>query len=153
MDPRVGGERAPRVCVAFNRLHLCFSRQSCRRVGAHSLRPLAAWQSAARFIILIADAPCHGRRFHSLGDSYPNGDPNGLQVEDLITRLHKQGIKFVFTRINAYTDQMIQEFDKEFVKVGAEKTKVIDLSRSDAVSSFGDAISNELLTRLQEQFL
>lgn len=39
------------------------------------------WTAENRLIILIADAPCHGTIFHSEGDDYPNGDPNGLEPE------------------------------------------------------------------------
>jgi len=32
---------------------------------------------------LVADAPCHGKIYHqNLDDSQPNGDPNGLNIEE-----------------------------------------------------------------------
>src|SRR5437588_12785911 len=37
------------------------------------------WQNGTRVLFHIGDYPPHGRRFSNiLGDSYPNGDPNGL---------------------------------------------------------------------------
>ena len=31
------------------------------------------WQGQAKMIVHIADAPCHGRDFHSADDNHPNG--------------------------------------------------------------------------------
>ena len=39
------------------------------------------WKNNARFAILIADAPCHGIKYHSMGDSYPYGVPNRKNIE------------------------------------------------------------------------
>lgn len=44
-----------------------------------------SWRSPTRLCILIADAPCHGRKFHdSYEDNYPLGDPNGLDPIELL---------------------------------------------------------------------
>jgi hypothetical protein len=40
------------------------------------------WASMTKWAILITDAPCHGKRYHSLKqDDYPDGDPHGRAVE------------------------------------------------------------------------
>jgi len=39
------------------------------------------WESKARYAVLVSDAPCHGKKYHSVDDSYPNGDPDGLIPE------------------------------------------------------------------------
>lgn len=31
------------------------------------------WSAAARLVLLITDAPCHGRRYHDTMDDYPDG--------------------------------------------------------------------------------
>lgn len=31
------------------------------------------WSAAARLVLLITDAPCHGRRYHDTMDNYPDG--------------------------------------------------------------------------------
>ena len=68
--------------------------------GAFHLANSLPWQSKSRFLFLIADAPCHvrlyltffidwltffyllqGKKYHSTGDTYPNGDPLGIHVE------------------------------------------------------------------------
>ena len=41
------------------------------------------WESESRYAILISDNPCHGAKYHNIRtDSYPQGDPNGLNVEE-----------------------------------------------------------------------
>lgn len=42
------------------------------------------WQARARYAILVADAPCHGKKYHedSIDDEYPKGDPNGIDIEN-----------------------------------------------------------------------
>jgi len=37
-----------------------------------------------KYAVLLADAPCHGHRYHSLPDSLPYGDPKGRFVEEQI---------------------------------------------------------------------
>ena len=33
------------------------------------------WTAQKRHLFLVADAPCHGERYHDAKDSYPAGDP------------------------------------------------------------------------------
>ena len=65
-------------------------------------------------LIHIADAPCHGSTYHDLprGDSYPRGDPAGLQLDDLMKQLAEKEILYYFGYIkkNA-TGKMIKAFD------------------------------------------
>lgn len=62
------------------------------------------WKSEARLLILIADAPCHGSKFHSMADTYPNGDPNGLIIEDLVAEIGRKGIDFSAIRVHHNTE-------------------------------------------------
>lgn len=32
-------------------------------------------------MVLIADSPCHGSKFHSNQDDYPSGCPKGINIE------------------------------------------------------------------------
>jgi len=70
------------------------------------------WSAEKRLIILIADAPCHGKMFHQLGDSYPDGDPGGLEPEVLISEIFGKGIELFFSQITLYTDIMLKEWRK-----------------------------------------
>lgn len=62
-----GGDDAPEdIAGALNRVHQF------------------EWRSRTKLIIHIADAPCHGKKYHEgLEDSYPNGDPEGLVPEEV----------------------------------------------------------------------
>jgi 60 kDa SS-A/Ro ribonucleoprotein len=56
-------------------------------------------EGAAKLMVHIADAPCHGTRFHGksqLGDSYPRGDPGGKDPEKQVERLAAKGVDYVF---------------------------------------------------------
>lgn len=106
------------------------------------------WTSHIRIVYHVADAPCHGREYHNgCGDSYPNGDPNGLKAVDLLTHLQSQNIAYFFGRINSKTDKMITVFNslvggtfitQETVSAGTfmeTVTKSVSRSVSESVSS------------------
>jgi hypothetical protein len=82
-------------------------------------------------LILVADAPCHGKAFHHLSDRYPDGDPGGLdplaQIRDFATK----GFDITFVRCNNSTDKMIEAFSSAFdaAKASEEQSfSVQDLS-------------------------
>lgn len=71
------------------------------------------WESATKLLYHIADAPCHGSRFHDVsGDSYPGGCPLGVTPEDVLPRLKEKGISYLFCKIHDITDKMVTEFNK-----------------------------------------
>jgi len=51
-------------------------------------------EEASKRVVIICDAPCHGRQYHSVDDSYPNGSPDGLVLEDLMKEFCKKEIEF-----------------------------------------------------------
>lgn len=115
----------------------------------HSGKDLKPWQSTNRVLIHIADAPCHGSRFHCLGEQNDNGyndnieDKRGLRIERLIADLKSKDIKYYFAKINQLTDKMINEFKtiggENFITV-IPLTKVEDICKM-AVLSITDTIS------------
>ncbi len=55
------------------------------------------WQANAKLIILVADAPCHGRKYHDLrDDNYPQGHPTGPNIESQMIEIATKAIGFVF---------------------------------------------------------
>ena len=67
-------------------------------------------------LIHIADAPCHGTQYHDLPkksqDLYPNGDPAGLQLDDLMKQLAQKDIMYYFGYIKKEsTNKMIKAFN------------------------------------------
>jgi hypothetical protein len=81
-----------------------------------------------RVVIHIADAPPHGRMFHSprLSDRFPAGDPEGLDPINYLTQLMVQNIGYTFVRINDTTDIMLDMFGAAWS--GPAEFKVIDLT-------------------------
>ena len=71
------------------------------------------WKSATRVLYHIADAPCHGSRFHNgVGDDYPHGHEKDTPAEQLIATLQGQQVVYFFGKLNTHTDKMITEFNK-----------------------------------------
>jgi hypothetical protein len=58
----------------------------------------------------IADAPCHGTKFHSLADDFPGGDPKGRSLESLLDQLANNDIQYHFGKINNSTNKMVETF-------------------------------------------
>ena len=56
----------------------------------------------------IADAPCHGTKFHTLIDHYPDGDPKGSCPVKSMQTLRDMGVDYVFGHINETTELMIK---------------------------------------------
>ena len=66
------------------------------------------WQGESRHLFLIADAPCHGSKYHGMTDNYPDGDPTNLvpeiQFEELMGALQ---VNCKFLKLNSHTDKMM----------------------------------------------
>jgi hypothetical protein len=77
-----------------------------------------SWKSNARYAILITDAPGHGRKYHEndVDDDYLDGDPNGLDLEDLMKKYVENNINLCLTRIDNYTDTMYKKLMLTFIK-------------------------------------
>ena len=117
------------------------------------------WASATRVLYHVADAPCHGRQYHTgVGDDYPDGHPKDTPAEQLMAALKRQQIIYFFGRLDPSTDTMIREFNK--LMPGAEPfvtveeisadtmmtsiTKSVAISMSRSVSSSWKSGSSEL---------
>ena len=83
-----------------------------------------SWRSNARYAVLIADAPGHGKQYHEddVEDDYKNGDPNGHGLEDLMRDYAKKNINLCLTRIDDYTDKMYKKMIEAYQKE-SQKTK------------------------------
>lgn len=85
--------------------------------GLSQLRNLS-WRSGdVNMIVHIADAPPHGRQFHSprISDRFPRGDPNGIDPCHLMFYFSTQGYDYTFVKINDTTDTMIDVFNNCYV--------------------------------------
>jgi len=98
--------------------------------GALDKAKQLGWISSTRLIIHFGDAPCHGTKYHNLDDSYPGGDPNGLDIEDIVRELGStQRVDYYFGKINSTTDQMTNIF-KDIYSNTKRSFVVIDLGNS-----------------------
>ena len=94
------------------------------------------WRSNARYAILIADAPGHGSKYHEkdVEDDYPEGDPNGYVLEELMRDYAKKNINLCLTKIDDYTDKMFkamkEAYNKESQKT-ADKPKIQEIPYDD----------------------
>ena len=70
------------------------------------------WKSDARYSILVADAPCHGTKYHidDIKDDYPNGVPGRKNIEILINELAAKNVSLFCMEITEYTDIMFKIF-------------------------------------------
>ncbi|CAG8628198.1 5002_t:CDS:1 [Paraglomus brasilianum] len=68
------------------------------------------WRHGTRILLHIGDCPPHGRRYSSLEDSYPGGDPYGLTAESVLKHMELENILYFFGRITSLTDQMVEIF-------------------------------------------
>lgn len=65
--------------------------------GGLKLSLLQDWtEEASKKVVLITDAPPHGKKYHTYGvsDSYPEGSPDGLVIEDLMKEFADRDIEF-----------------------------------------------------------
>ena len=92
-----------------------------------------SWRKKTRILIHIADSPCHGTRFHDDSDNYdeyPNGDPRGLRIEELLPKLKALQITYWFIRLNHSTDLMIKVFQSIMKMYQIDLTSVDNLLKA-----------------------
>eukprot|EP00927_Polykrikos_kofoidii_P000222 TRINITY_DN10091_c0_g1_i2.p1 TRINITY_DN10091_c0_g1~~TRINITY_DN10091_c0_g1_i2.p1 ORF type:complete len:988 (-),score=138.44 TRINITY_DN10091_c0_g1_i2:73-3036(-) len=71
--------------------------------------------AATKVLIHIADFPAHGREYNDCpGDSYPNGDPRGLELPTLVQRLQSLSVQYTFGHITDHTDKMVRVLNAAF---------------------------------------
>lgn len=79
------------------------------------------WKTPTKIAFIIADAPCHGKEFHTFRDSYPDGTP-GIDIIEELTRLQQEAgsqgtMTITFGRIASQTDKMIKRFQEYGVTI------------------------------------
>ncbi|CAG8837167.1 2020_t:CDS:2, partial [Racocetra persica] len=78
--------------------------------GLNSAITRLSWNDCTRVLLHIGDCPPHGRRFTTLFDDYPDGDPNGLTAENVLKKMKSERILYFFGKITEETNNMIQIF-------------------------------------------
>ncbi len=126
--------------------------------GLDSIANKLEWKNPTRILIHIADAPCHGRRFYEkANDSYTDGDPTGLKIDEIVRVLIEKQIDYHFFQINSSTQKMIQEFNKELAKLGGNDIEISLLKNSEdnmkelVINSVTKAIKNRKFSDAQKR--
>ena len=69
------------------------------------------WASPTRLMIHISDAPSHGERYHAgCNDNHTEGDHG---IPKLLQQIKAMNVEYVFGRMNAHTDKMIEVFNQD----------------------------------------
>jgi len=103
-----------------------------------------SWKNNARFAILFADAPCHGRKYHDegLSDNFPNGVEGRRNIEELIEELAKKNVSLYCTEINQDTKIMYQIFKDIYNKYNKCEFNLIPLTTETNITNcIGDTCS------------
>lgn len=91
-----------------------------------------SWSQPTKVVFIIADAPCHGTDFHTIGsDNYPSGTP-GIDIIKELRMLQESdeqaSMSITFGKITADTDFMVQRFQANGIlmdQVGIEEASKI----------------------------
>ena len=87
------------------------------------------WQNNARFLIFIADCPCHGLKYHNMAtDSYPYGISSRRDIEESIKELAENNISLFCMRITQYTDIMFDVFKNIYKNYNKCEFKVVPMT-------------------------
>ncbi|KAF0490691.1 kinase-like protein [Gigaspora margarita] len=69
-----------------------------------------SWNDGTKVLLHIGDCPPHGKRFTTMQDEFPGGDPNGLTAENVLQKMQSENIFYFFGKITNSTDTMIEVF-------------------------------------------
>ncbi|GMH42204.1 hypothetical protein BSKO_10123 [Bryopsis sp. KO-2023] len=87
---------------------------------------LGDWEGRVKFVILITDAPGHGRDCNiDPHDRYPRGDPTGLTVQLVMEELWSKNLELMFCRIKEQTTALMEAQFRRFYddhKIGRQLT-------------------------------
>eukprot|EP01106_Pelomyxa_sp_JSP_P016794 TRINITY_DN6443_c0_g1_i2.p1 TRINITY_DN6443_c0_g1~~TRINITY_DN6443_c0_g1_i2.p1 ORF type:complete len:208 (-),score=40.07 TRINITY_DN6443_c0_g1_i2:12-635(-) len=84
------------------------------------------WLYNHRVLIHICDAPCHGKRFHDCDDTYPEGDPEGHTLEEVLRTLKAKNVHYYFLAIkDSTTSKMTSEFKSTYEAQGGVFHKLL----------------------------
>ncbi|CAG8741732.1 8229_t:CDS:2, partial [Racocetra persica] len=75
--------------------------------GLYAAITQMSWNDGTR---VLFHYPPHGKRFTTMQDEYPDGDPNGLTAESVLDKMKSENILYFFGKITNYTDTMIEVF-------------------------------------------
>ena len=84
-----------------------------------------AWKSNAKFIVFIADAPGHGKKYCSYDSRYPDGISGRKDIEESVEELAKNNVSMFCLRITSDTDTMFNIFKNVYNKYDSTIFKLV----------------------------
>ena len=70
-----------------------------------------SWNSKARYVILVCDAPAHGNQYNNgESDDFPKGDPKGRNIDNFIYEFYNLNVNFFCVEITSKTNVMFNCF-------------------------------------------
>ena len=119
-------------------------------IGGLSYGLQQSWQSSAKYAVLICDAPSHGSTYYKgkIDDKFPEGDPEGRKLEDLIIQYARNGIMFYAIKIHEITDKMYSIMNEVYQKECGRKINVANLGNS--TKTFGFFLASSLSKTITE---
>lgn len=85
-----------------------------------ALNELNWLENSIKVACLVADAPCHGTKYHNANDDYPNGNPLGLDLEEQMREFSNREILFSCYKLTDSTETMFEIMEKAYEQ-GDEK--------------------------------
>lgn len=112
-----------------------FSRDDVADVagGLRLLRKGLDWRNAdIRLLHHFALSPPHGEKFHNSKrhDSFPQGDPNGLNPLEDMCEFSKDNYHYMFHRIDSEVDTMLEQFDQVYTGPGKFEVKQFKITET-----------------------
>ena len=112
-----------------------------------------SWRkNSAKYCLLIADAPCHGEKYRDedYEDDYPDGDPNGLTPEFLISDFALKNIILYFIKITNDNDVMNEIFNNSYIHANKNHSPIVIAELGKSTDNLGFIVSvstNETLNK------
>ena len=88
-----------------------------------------SWSSSTRLLVHFGDMPCHGSKYHSTSDTYPFGNPDGLDPEEQVKTLCMNRIDYHFAKITHETDKMVEIFKGIYEQAAGAATFEVHVSQ------------------------
>ena len=87
-----------------------------------------AWKSNAKFIVFIADAPGHGKKYYPNDYTYPYGISGRKDIEESVEELAKNNVSMFCLRITSHTETMFNIFNNVYNKYESTIFKLVNNS-------------------------
>lgn len=108
----------------------------------HALRLSWGKSTNTNILIHIADAPCHGNKYHTLEDDYPKGDPSRIPLSYLMESVIGLRLQYWFGRITVHTDLMIRIFNNEIERQDAQFPKISTFAALDNAVGMAKSVTS-----------